>query len=148
MSEDKSNDWQTRIQGDIAYFLSTLSPEMREKLDYSAESLKVLETWLLEQYDDSDAFLVEESKAVDGIVFYVGETYKQHFGGYWKLDPKRIASPRAFSENVLLVGFAEEDEEISPYEHILDAVSYRETALLKVNLEFWVNATRASKDES
>lgn len=63
-------------------------------LDYTPESLIRLEAWILENYSSIDAILNDEEKMIlDGLLRYVGEVFKIHLQGQWKLnikDPKHV----------------------------------------------------------
>lgn len=63
------------------------------ELEYSSESLDVLEGWLLSKYPNLDSTKNSDgNKILDMSACYVGETLRKNFGGTWYInltDPKR-----------------------------------------------------------
>lgn len=77
-------------------------------LDYSVESLKPLEAWLLERYPTVAAAKAEKTGLVNGAGCYVGEVLRKAAGrGTWKLDANEKS---VFFGYPLLVDFAPNDK--------------------------------------
>ena len=72
-------------------FVSVLPQEKREKLDYSPESLDVVERWLLKRYPSNQARKEalrneqEDKQLYMGAMCYVGETFRKNWGGIWNV---------------------------------------------------------------
>ena len=81
--------WLDYMADGLREFFECLPAEVRTKLDYSVESLDVLEAWLLERYPSSDAAIQQsETLIIDGAARYVGETFCKILGGHWWVDVK------------------------------------------------------------
>jgi hypothetical protein len=90
---DRFELWLMDMDDALERFMDQV-PEVREKLDYSAESLDVLEKWLLERYPTFEAIIADSEKdMLDGMARYVGETFRKNLGGIWDIvldDPKNV----------------------------------------------------------
>jgi hypothetical protein len=84
--------WLADMDDALERFFATLPPEVRDRLDYSPQSLDVLEQWMLSKYSKMEQVRQpSESKTLDGIARYIGETYRKNLGGHWEIrldDPK------------------------------------------------------------
>lgn len=79
--------WLADMDDALERFFWQVPDPIREKLDYSASSLDVLEQWLLERYPSTQAMLVPaESQILNGIARYVGETLRKTVGGRWNIQ--------------------------------------------------------------
>ena len=59
----------------------------RSKLDFSLNSLDIVEAWILGRYSDTDLMLPEsESQTVNRLACYIGETMLRLKGGRWELQ--------------------------------------------------------------
>ncbi len=75
-------------------FEAEFREEDRERLDFSPESLDLVEAWILKTYTDMDAMLrPTESHRVNRVACYVGETFRKTLGGKWdiRLDDPSFA---------------------------------------------------------
>ena len=86
--------WLFYMDDDLQAFMDRLSPDVRQKLDYSVESLDALEGWLLRRYQEPGE-LQRESELViwDGAGRYIGETIRRNVGGKWRIvldDPSHV----------------------------------------------------------
>jgi hypothetical protein len=85
--DDQFQHWLIEMDDAIARFLATLPEDDARKLDFSAASLKAIEALALQAYAGIDALKKpSESKTVDGMARYVGETFRRHLGGKWFID--------------------------------------------------------------
>ena len=79
-----NDDWLAYVQKAICYFGSSLPPEEQARLDYSPESLNIIEAWLLKRYEELDDLLHEPDRQLSaGAVLYIGETKRQNLEGSW-----------------------------------------------------------------
>ena len=86
-SERGFHAWLDYMADGLNEFFERLPAEVRDKLDYSVESLDVLEAWLLARYPDTDhAMQKSETLILDGAARYIGETFLQHIGGRWDME--------------------------------------------------------------
>jgi hypothetical protein len=88
-NNDKFEYWLMDMDDALIRFVDTLPTEIKAQIDFSPESLVVLEAWLLSKYSDTDKImLMTESKVVDGAARYVGEVFRRCLGGKWVIDFK------------------------------------------------------------
>ena len=92
--EDKFQYWLVEMDFAIDALQEIFAVEGMGDLDYSSESLDVLESWLLSKYSNLDSTRNSEgNKILDMSARYVGETLRKNFGGVWSLnttDPKNV----------------------------------------------------------
>lgn len=89
LDEAEFQKWVDDMDFMLGEFFAELPESVRARLDYSVDSLDVLEGWLLARYDHYRS-LMQKSELVilDGSARYIGETYRRHLGGYWYIDRK------------------------------------------------------------
>jgi hypothetical protein len=88
-AEDDFHYWVDYMDDALEEFFAMLPAHIRDRLDYSIDSLDVLEGWLLERYPCCDDTRREgEALPLDGAARYIGETYRKIIGGRWWADPK------------------------------------------------------------
>lgn len=79
--------WLIDMDEAIQNLSNSLPSEVGSQLDYSPESLDVLEGWLLEKYCSVQDALGEEANPIlDGASRYVGETLRKNLGGTWFIN--------------------------------------------------------------
>ena len=84
---DQFQAWLMEMDDAISAFRRTLPKSIADKLDFSADSLDALEKLILETYPNVDAAKAPaESRRVDAMARYLGEVFRKHFGGKWKID--------------------------------------------------------------
>jgi hypothetical protein len=92
--DDKFQCWLIEMDFAIDSLQEIFSSEGLGCLDYSVESLGVLENWLQSKYQNLDSTRNSfGNKILDISACYVGETLRKNFGGGWILnttDPKRV----------------------------------------------------------
>ncbi|SRR5258708_650270 len=87
ITRDDFENWLIVFDEDLDRFLATLPVETRAPLDYSPESLDVLETWILKNYPNTDSILAKDQMLIlDGLTRYIGETYRKALGGIWTIN--------------------------------------------------------------
>ncbi len=82
--------WLSEVEEAVGFFLNFLPQPLVEKLDFSAESLEVLEQWLLQECPDvhsADHPIAYNQRPdiSDGAARYVGEVFRRHCGGHWEI---------------------------------------------------------------
>jgi len=85
--------WLTDMDDALDRFFELVPGELAEKLDYSAESLIALESWLLQRYPQPQSLKMDPELAlVDGAARYVGEIFVRSLGAHWTLNtnPKNV----------------------------------------------------------
>ncbi len=87
-NEERYNWWLT-IMPDTLMYLSTLPREIRKKLDYSVDSLDVIEKYLMENYELAEMKLPENKLAIDLFARYIGETFRKNLTDIiWEMEKK------------------------------------------------------------
>lgn len=81
--------WLIEMDSALDRFFGALPKCTRQGMDYSPDSLQILEAWLLGKYSDTSMMLPSsESELVDGIARYIGEVFRKNLGGKWIIDFK------------------------------------------------------------
>ncbi len=81
--------WLARMDEALAELFSELPEHVAAKLDYSIESLDVIEAWLLERYPKfEDTQQPDQRPLLDTVSRYIGETFVKVLGGHWTVDLK------------------------------------------------------------
>ncbi|MBE2320436.1 hypothetical protein DVA67_031020 [Solirubrobacter sp. CPCC 204708] len=94
-------DWLAGMDVLLDEFMHDLPDEVSAKLDYSLESLDVLEAWFLETYPSIEALRADPSVANwDRATRYYGQVLIKHGGGHWAHNPHNGGGPPQ------LLGFA------------------------------------------
>lgn len=86
MTADSRRDHFETWLASMDFYLDALKAEVPFDLDYSVESLKPLEAWLLERYPDLDAARADMAGMINNAGCYVGEVIRKAGGGKWRLD--------------------------------------------------------------
>ena len=84
---DDFQEWLILIDFKMNYFTKEFAEEQKLTLDYSSRSLDELECWILTNFDDHKK-LIADSKLLDYMTIYVGETFRSYIGGKWFIDLK------------------------------------------------------------
>jgi hypothetical protein len=107
------NEWLGDMDVELRRFLDSLDPDVREALDFSPESLDVIESWILSRYPHfSDMLADGEEWNLDGLARYIGETIRKNVEGHWELelDPDVI-----YYGLPQLTGFSSEPTPVAPH---------------------------------
>lgn len=86
-SQDEFDGWLIAIPEIMKEWIQGLPIQISSKLDYSLDSLTVLEAWLLENFEKRDdklpegLFLIAEPAG-----YYVGEIVRKLVGGEWVIE--------------------------------------------------------------
>ncbi|WP_232103533.1 vWA domain-containing protein [Gimesia algae] len=91
-SREEFEYWLASMDDFLEMFMSEFPEEEQCLLDYSPESLEVVEKWILSNYEDTRAALkISEIQRVNNAACYVGEVFRKSHGGKWSIrldDPK------------------------------------------------------------
>ena len=91
---DNFQFWLMDMHDALVRMKQSVPKEISDQLNYSIESLDVLEQWILSDYASVDQILAtSEAQKVDGYARYVGETFRKYLGGIWMIeldDPKHV----------------------------------------------------------
>lgn len=144
---------QSEIDTLIAYFMSKISVEMRDQLDYSPKSLDVVEGWLQERYsgehcslfydehdgeDDGEEVkpgLILDSHLIRGAAFYIGEVHHKLIGGIWRIYQEK-PNPKWDYNNLPVIEGSDWADVVCPCIWIADAICrpYSSPVALQQNL--------------
>jgi hypothetical protein len=124
------NYWLAEMDSALERFLMMFAPDVRPRLDYSEESLDILEHWLLERFANPDAVLAASAKdALDGLARYVGETFRKQIGGRWEI--RLDDTEYAFFGIPELTGFSERPTPICAHSLVTAASDRRSGSYLR-----------------
>ncbi|WP_291432617.1 hypothetical protein [Deinococcus sp.] len=85
--EDAFGYWVFQNPDVVKDFKDSLPSGISEQLDYSVNSLDVLETWLTENFNTVDEITSFVNVSVlDGSARYVGRVFLANLGGKWGID--------------------------------------------------------------
>jgi hypothetical protein len=114
MTEDEFEYWLAHMDDALAEFIASLPPEVGNRLDYTIDSLDVLEAWTLSRYQDPNKLLQpSESPTLGGIARYIGETIRKNIGGRWRI---RLDNPNYVYYGIPELGeFAEKSTPTAPH---------------------------------
>ena len=79
--------WREHIPIYLKEFFELFSADVVLLLNYSPGSLDIVEKWILEAYPDTEAMLVSnQSKRVNLLACYIGETFRKALGSEWDIN--------------------------------------------------------------
>jgi hypothetical protein len=79
--------WLFDMDQELAVMMDGMPDDVAKVLDYSVESLSVVESWVLSRYPTVPDILKESEKlTLDRLARYVGETIRKTVGGVWDID--------------------------------------------------------------
>src|SRR5215204_607295 len=86
-TRDEFEYWLFDLADELDGFFETLPQQVRDQLDFSPESLDVLEKMILDRYPDTESMVTRyELKRVDDYGRYIGETFRRTIGGRWDIN--------------------------------------------------------------
>ncbi|WP_103069649.1 hypothetical protein [Aquimarina sediminis] len=94
MKENREDfeQWLFYMDDILEKFILNFKDQSRETLDYSVDSLDILENWMLNSFEDHKELMVEGNKILrDQISRYIGETFRKNLECKWDIkfeDPK------------------------------------------------------------
>ncbi|PJK00149.1 hypothetical protein CO615_05720 [Lysobacteraceae bacterium NML75-0749] len=86
-TQNDFQDWIFCIDEKMEYFTEDFARKNNLVLDYSVQSLDDLERWIFSNFENNE-LLIENSKLLDLLTIYIGETFRRHIGGKWVMDTK------------------------------------------------------------
>ena len=86
-TQDDFEEQLILIDFKMDYFTGEFANEQKLKLDYSIQSLDEIEGWILDNYKEIKD-LTNDSKMLDYLTIYIGETFRKYIGGKWFIDLK------------------------------------------------------------
>lgn len=93
-TRDDFETWLASMDDFLEEFLLEFPEADRARLDYSRESLDLVEAWILRTYASSaEAIRSTESQRVNRAACYVGEVFRKTLGCKWDIrldDPKFV----------------------------------------------------------
>lgn len=84
-TQEDFQEWIFYMSDKMDCFTEEFAKEQGLTLDYSMESLDVLEVWILDHFDDAKE-LIAEGQLLDYLTIYIGETFRKYIGGKWFID--------------------------------------------------------------
>ena len=84
-SKDNFKEWISCIPDKMDRFTHEFAGNNHLILDYTMASLDDLESWILAHYHDANE-LTNDSRTLDYITIYIGETFRRYLGGEWDID--------------------------------------------------------------
>lgn len=86
--EEKKEDFQYWLFG-MDDDIEKLKREVSEfsNLDFSVNSLEIIENWILKNFKSKEELLIDNNKfLLDKMSKYVGEVFRKNLGGKWYLE--------------------------------------------------------------
>tara|TARA_R110002111_G_scaffold254461_1_gene320085 strand:+ start:5059 stop:5409 length:351 start_codon:yes stop_codon:yes gene_type:complete len=81
-SRESFEYWLASMDEFLEEFVTEFSEEEQNLLDYSPESLEIVEKWILTNYKNTAVMLkASEKHRVNQVACYVGETFRKSKGG-------------------------------------------------------------------
>jgi hypothetical protein len=103
ITRDDFENWLASLDDSLESLFSAIPEELRNRLDFSAASLDIVESLILQKYRDVASMLEpDQSSSLNALAAYVGETFRKGIGGRWDI---RLDDPKfAFHGIPVLVG--------------------------------------------
>jgi hypothetical protein len=112
-ADDQFQMWLMDMDEAIERFRHSVSDDVAQALDFTPESLVMLERVVLTKYSCVDEIIKPgEAKIVDGMARYVGQVFRRKLGGKWMIDYSD--EKNAFYGLPQLVGMSGQRTQICP----------------------------------
>ncbi|CAM3290803.1 hypothetical protein [Empedobacter stercoris] len=86
---EESYNWWLTIMPDVMYNLKLFPKDVSSKLDYSVESLDILELYIIENYNIDDLRLPFYKTVDDIFSRYIGETFRKNIkDAIWEMETR------------------------------------------------------------
>jgi hypothetical protein len=86
ISRDDFEEWLFNMDDVLDEFIGSFPESERQQLNFTPESLDLLEQWILARYPNVNAMLdSKEAQTVDALARYIGETFRRKLGGHWDI---------------------------------------------------------------
>ena len=87
--KERFADWMDGMDTVLDEFMADLPDEVSDKLDYSLESLDVLEAWFVDRYASTKELRADDDvRPWDGATRYYGQVLVKQLGGRWADAPE------------------------------------------------------------
>ncbi|MDR1502140.1 MAG: hypothetical protein LBT43_06765 [Prevotella sp.] len=87
---EENYTWWLTIMPDVMYNLQLLPKNVSSKLDYSVESLNILELYIIENYNMEELKLPNYKTVVDLFSRYIGETFRKNIKDtIWEMENRK-----------------------------------------------------------
>ncbi len=124
ITPDIFDGWLTFMDEYIEDFKSQLPKEVSAKINYTSDSLDVVENWILGQYATPKLLFAEKQNTpLSGIVCYVGETFRINLNGIWQLHSREPNHP--FDGLPVIEGFSNNRISICPSNLLAESIKKR-----------------------
>lgn len=130
ITRDEFDTWVFQMDDVLDEFLAGLPAAVSTQLDYSLDSLDVLEKWILENYPSVKD--LEKEDAVlpsDSFARYIGETVQKNLGGYWDIDLENDKNP--YYNLPVIVEYKENASPICPHKLVAEAAALKKGTYMK-----------------
>jgi len=132
-SEKDFEYWIFQMDDKLVSFISSLYGDIKTHLDYSIESLKNVEEWLINTYKTPEAIdAMHRAITVDGFCRYIGEVFRKKIGGHWDM---LFQNESVIEAGPFLTGFQTNERRIHPYELMKKALQEKSGNFLKSQLQ-------------
>lgn len=132
--DDQFQVWLMDMSDAIDRFVQSVPEDVRPRLDYSPESLDLVEAHALAAYPSvAAARPLSEARALDGMARYVGQTFRKHCGGKWMIDFSD--SKNAFHGLPQLAGMAGQKAQLCPLTLVTASLDRRTGKFLRTVFE-------------
>jgi hypothetical protein len=126
--------WLFYLDDVLEDFLDFLPHEISKKLDFSSNSLDILEEWILDRYPSIEVVLqFDQSSVLDALAIYVGETFRKMLGGKWSIELEDLDF--VFCQEPILTVFDEHSSRESPLSLVTASIDRRTGTYLRKVLE-------------
>lgn len=136
ITRDDFDHWIFSMGDDLEEFLSStyFDSEQLSNLNYSIDSLTVIEQWILDRFNSTEEVIRNENAdLVDKAVKYIGETFRKQLGGNWDIDLEN--QKNAYYNLPVLTNYSEKATPICPHTLVSAAADRRSGKFLKTILQ-------------
>ncbi|MDR1502138.1 MAG: hypothetical protein LBT43_06755 [Prevotella sp.] len=89
LGNEENYTWWLTIMPDVMYNLQLLPKNVSSKLDYSVESLNILELYIIENYNMEELKLPKYKTVDDLFSRYIGETFRRNIkDAIWEMEKR------------------------------------------------------------
>lgn len=122
--QEEFDEWVDSIDDFIEIALDLVPENICKQMDYSIQSLTILEQYLLANYTSEQFQSIENKELLGGLAAYFGETARQNaVNGYWSID---LVNKKNAYYNLPVMVSEKVKFTISPYQLIVSSF-YRNT---------------------
>jgi hypothetical protein len=86
-SKEEFHEWLSKMDEEINSLIINNPVEIQRRLDFSPNSLDIIENLIIDNYSDLNSLLdSNQSQILDRLSRYVGETFRKTVGGQWIIE--------------------------------------------------------------